>query len=256
MWLRKTSEMLATLVRFGERDESRDFVLWIKLTMHRRRQKVLNRLSQTLGTPPSPKELDWAYSRARSAADVAATIGRDYTAGDSRPWFISPKTWPDMLSGGKQAEAAIQRWTAPTAETTLHGAQEAASDIEAAVLGQYDLIYGHYSGQVHAGAPAAVEPWETMDPPLLELAALLVGARLAQFSSPVAGLHERIEIVSARQPHGTSVAPALSVGDKVNVLATYTGEVLEISDDGVIARVRNHANGTTELRPRLHLRRL
>jgi hypothetical protein len=247
LWLRKLTEHLATLLCFAD-DVEADYQLWFALNAHRRGVRVLKNIQSHLSVATS-EEINWAIYPQVTTHDVAEMIGQRSNVA-ARPWFVVDKTWSEMLNGDP---TAIERWREPTMTRILAQASSLATPSEIAVLGVYQLNYGLYSTQIHAGVASLLEPWELMYDELLLVVAALLAAR-------VAGLllsHERdaddaldkiINDVSGLFRLGSPPKP----GDKVWLLGDRALEidVAEVSPDGLVARVRHdEALGNTEVRP-------
>jgi hypothetical protein len=247
LWLRKLTEHLATLLCFAD-DAVADYRLWFALNAHKRGVRVLNNIQRHLPGATSD-ELIWAIDPLVATQAVVEMIEQRPNA-DTRPWFVVEKAWSEMLNG---EHAAIQKWAEPTMTEILEQARSLSTPSETAVLGVYQLNYGLYSTQIHAGAASLIEPWEAMYDELLLVVAALLATRVASLLK--SGEQDAddardniIDDVSELFRLGSPPKP----GDKVWLLDDRTMEidVVAVSADGLIARIQHdEALGTTEVRP-------
>jgi len=250
VWLRKVSEHLALLIRFSEGERVADYWLWIALHMHVRGLRLLRSLQATL-TAPSPRELRWAIDRYRTPQEIALQIAERYPPGERAPWFVSEDAWHCMLGGDVHA---IRSWHPPSWRRVIGAAMRTAHPGELTVLGHYELTYSVYSFRIHASAPGD-DPSEMIDVGLLALTIALLAHRIAAIVDQHVGLSQRVAAAyGAALQDRIRLGPPPAPGDRVafDPRDDYTMIVVEVSSDGLVARVRD-PDGSTMIRPCMEL---
>jgi hypothetical protein len=248
LWLRKFTEHLATLLCFADDDMNADYTLWLALCAHERGVRLLHNVQGHLSSTTNA-EIDWTVDRKVSAKEILKMVNKRHNAA-ARPWFVDEQPWSAMLNGDQRV---VSKWRVPTMHSIFERARARATPAEKAVLGVYQLNYGLYSTQIHAGAASSLEPWERMYNELLLVVAALLGARVSRLLKS----HERDaddtleEIISDVSGLFRLDSPP-KPGDKVWLLddRTLELEVAEVSPDGLLARVLyKEASRGTEVRP-------
>jgi|HubBroStandDraft_4_1064222.scaffolds.fasta_scaffold30291_3 hypothetical protein len=112
LWLRKLVEHLAMLVCFAERDESRDYWLWLALIEHQQMQRIITALCEELSITPTHEQLRVVGRLRTTALDVVQVAQQGVVS----PWFITQAQWRQLLNGDADI---VVRWRPPRVRQIL-----------------------------------------------------------------------------------------------------------------------------------------
>jgi hypothetical protein len=254
LWLRKLAEHLATLVCFGERDDPRDYWLWMVLLGNHEAGRIIGALETELTITPTRDQLDRVLGRTWSSEEISSAVRERYPPDSDPPWFVGMERWERLLNGEVEA---VDKWRPLNMRAIMDRARPQAHPLEVSVMGHYQLAYGRYSSHIHARLAGDLSATPPMEEEVLWLSILAVVHRV---SSLIQHRQAAAQQLAARVVEGLGRSFRFDgppqVGELVMLLDMERATVVEVAQDATVALIERWSDGETEVRRAIELLRL